>query len=103
VESGKEARALQLGVLSQNDKTPDDHEPDAPEWDCPECGATYYGSTTFCRECFKPPAPKHDTRKHIAKAAGVSTGQDGDGAGQACPGVYLRAYLTLKRYAFCPF
>jgi N6-adenosine-specific RNA methylase IME4 len=56
VESGKEARALQLGVLSQNDNTPDDHEPDAP---------------------FTTVPPKHDTRKHIAKAAGVSTGQVG--------------------------
>jgi hypothetical protein len=85
IEIGKAKHAATVGrpakeSLSQNDNdfpAPDDHEPDAPEWDCPECGATYYGSTTFCRECFKPPAPKHDTRKHIAKAAGVSTGQVG--------------------------
>jgi hypothetical protein len=82
IEIGKAKQAVTLKqnaktVLSENDNTVIDHEPDAPEWDCPECGATYYGSTTFCRECFKPPAPKHDTRKHIAKAAGVSTGQVG--------------------------
>jgi N6-adenosine-specific RNA methylase IME4/anti-sigma28 factor (negative regulator of flagellin synthesis) len=51
VESGKEARQKQLGVLSQNDNTPNEPPPE--------------------------PAPKVNTQKEIAKAAGVSTGQIG--------------------------
>jgi hypothetical protein len=63
IEIGKAKQAVTLKqnaktVLSQNDNTvlSDDHEPDAP---------------------FTTVPPKHDTRKHIAKAAGVSTGQVG--------------------------
>jgi hypothetical protein len=64
IEIGKAKHAATVGrpakeSLSQNDNdflAPDDHEPDAP---------------------FTTVPPKHDTRKHIAKAAGVSTGQGG--------------------------
>jgi hypothetical protein len=51
VESGKKARQKQLGVLSQNDITQEPEEPKPA-----------------------PPAPV-STRAEIAKAAGVSTGQ----------------------------
>lgn len=63
IESGKESRAKQIGVLSQNDTTPD-AEPDDDDPD-----------VEFTTEHAAPPPPPApvSTRKAIAAAAGVSS------------------------------